>query len=128
MTTDRKLLGSRGRNAPPDDSDDEIALTPQADDRRERLAALGHQPTDDGRCLHRWRNRTTVAVRCRFLEGWLAANPAAPALDVERLARAIYNFDRIGAPKLTFGADYGPVAEGIAREYAALDNAAREAR
>jgi hypothetical protein len=61
---------------------------------------IGHKPLPDGRCEHRWRNRTTHIVRCRYADGWhagqvaalLAAIPAKPddGLDVERLARAMH--------------------------------------
>jgi hypothetical protein len=46
----------------------------------EWLAALGHRPLPDGRCEHRWRNRTVRAVHCAFIDGFRAAlsAPAPP--------------------------------------------------
>lgn len=38
----------------------------------EWLTTLGHRPMPDGRCEHRWRNRTTQAVNCAFLAGFRA--------------------------------------------------------
>jgi hypothetical protein len=49
------------------------------------LAALGHKPLADGRCEHRWKNRTTQVVRCRFLDGFRAALSAP--LDAARDSR-----------------------------------------
>jgi hypothetical protein len=41
----------------------------------------GHKPQPDGRCEHRWRNRQTKIVTCRFADGWHAGRVTlAPAL------------------------------------------------
>jgi hypothetical protein len=56
---------------------------------KDELTAFGHEPTDDGRCKHRWRNRQNVAVTCPFLEGFRLALAVRqePAINVERLQR-----------------------------------------
>jgi hypothetical protein len=59
----------------------------------------GHKLLPDGRCEHRWRNRVTAAVRCRFLDGFLAgvasrlpdAPPAGTEADHERQILEVIN-------------------------------------
>lgn len=42
---------------------------------------VGHKPQPDGRCEHRWRNRQTKVVACRYADGWHAGRVTlAPAL------------------------------------------------
>lgn len=65
----------------------------------ERLAALGHKQQWDGHCEHRWRNRTSRVVHCRFLDGWREGRAfgaplpedASPALtrDLHELREAV---------------------------------------
>jgi hypothetical protein len=42
---------------------------------------IGHKPLPNGQCEHRWRNRQTKVVACRFADGWHAGRVTlAPAL------------------------------------------------
>jgi hypothetical protein len=46
----------------------------------------GHKPLPDGRCEHRWRNRQTKVVTCRFADGWHAGQVALAAAGWKRAA------------------------------------------
>ena len=97
----------------------------------------GHEVQPDGRCKHRWRNRQTKIVTCRFADGWHAGRVAMaaearaasvpPALDVERLAEAISEaMARVPWPGaagiITFGGlTFNAAAKAIAAAYAATD-------
>jgi hypothetical protein len=85
----------------------------------------GHKPLPDGKCEHRWRNRQTKVVTCRYADGWHAGqvdSNAAVRASAEALVIAFrrYCVSRYGeAPAVE---DFAAILRAAARLDTLIDS------